>query len=167
MLMLRARGWSVVEAARSQITWAIPWRDSNTDALRPTGPAPTIRTGVSTAPPHGLSRSSGLDPATDSVDAKVCRSPAIVQAQYRRAAGGRPAVRAMGRGGTAAESAKLGQLPPVDGAAMRNESPRSILLAEYRPPAFLVDEGFLEVELDPRGTGGGGRQIGRAHGCTP
>jgi aminopeptidase N len=35
---------------------------------------------------------------------------------------------------------------------MRDESPRPVRLAEYRPPAFLVDDVFLEVELDPNAT---------------
>ena len=51
---------------------------------------------------------------------------------------------------------------------MRNESPRPVLLAEYRPPAFLVDEVFLEVELDPTATRVRGRLTIRrnpAHGA--
>jgi aminopeptidase N len=35
---------------------------------------------------------------------------------------------------------------------MRTEEPRAVLLRDYAPPAFLIDEVTLEVELDPTAT---------------
>src|SRR5258706_54996 len=48
MLMPRALGWTAVPGCRSTSSDGTPSCESRMDALRPTGPPPTMRTGVST-----------------------------------------------------------------------------------------------------------------------
>lgn len=56
--------------------------------------------------------------------------------------------------------------------AMRTETPQPIRLADYRPPAFLIDEVKLDFNLEPGATRvkaelqvrrNGAHEIGRAH----
>src|SRR3989338_3071451 len=37
-------------------------------------------------------------------------------------------------------------------SAMRTETPQPVRLAEYRPPAYLIDEVFLDFALEPSAT---------------
>src|SRR5262249_54983268 len=52
-LMARALGWVEVPGWRSTSTERTPWRDRKMDALRPTGPPPTMTTAVSLISPLG------------------------------------------------------------------------------------------------------------------
>src|SRR5689334_1037673 len=61
MLMLRAFGWRAVLGRRSTSCERTPRRESRIEALNPTGPPPTIKTGTSIM--AEASRAAGLFPA--------------------------------------------------------------------------------------------------------